>query len=131
MLCFPKNLASKDMLDPDYRYYINPEKLDYKMLSRTDKIALLDDESGDLHYAWREKQREVIYKQGVHTSGLYKTGFKNKLCSFIEGNTRKHLPLYEWNPKKLDPYYIELRGANGTQRNTCKIAHACVQVISH
>ena len=80
----------------------------------------LDDES-DLHYAWREKQREVIDKaRSVYEWAIQNGIFKEQAPQFIEGNTRKHDFLYEWNPKKLDPITLNYAEQTEHKRNTCK-----------
>ena len=49
-------------------------------------------------------------------------------CVLPEGNTKTRL--YMNGTLRSWVHYIELRGANGTQKEHMDIAHACAKVIS-
>ena len=89
----------------------------------------LDDES-DLHYAWREKQREVIHKARSAYEWAIQNGIAKEQARVVlpEGNTKTRL--YMNGTIRSWIHYIELRGANGTQKEHMQIAHACAEVIN-
>ena len=89
----------------------------------------LDDES-DLHYAWREKQREVIDKARSVYEWAIQNGIAKEQARVVlpEGNTKTRL--YMNGTIRSWIHYIELRGANGTQKEHMQIAHACAEVIN-
>ena len=89
----------------------------------------LDDES-DLHYAWREKQREVIDKARSAYEWAIQNGIAKEQARVVlpEGNTKTRL--YMNGTIRSWIHYIELRGANGTQKEHMQIAHACAEVIN-
>ena len=53
---------------------------------------------------------------------------QEQVCSSIEGNTKTRL--YMNGTLRSWVHYIELRGANGTQKEHMDIAHACAKVIA-
>ena len=90
----------------------------------------LDDES-DLHYAWKEKQREVIDKARSAYEWAIHNGIAKEQARVVlpEGCTKTRL--YMNGTIRSWVHYIELRGANGTQKEHMEIAHACAKVISN
>ena len=89
----------------------------------------LDDES-DLHYAWREKQREVIDKARSVYEWAIQNGIAKEQARVVlpEGNTKTRL--YMNGTIRSWIHYIDLRGANGTQKEHMEIAHLCAEVIA-
>ena len=96
--------------------------------NRQNSIELSDE--SELHYAWKEKQQEVIdtarnaYDWAI-TNGIAKEQARVVLP---EGCTKTRL--YMNGTIRSWVHYIELRGANGTQKEHMEIAHACAKVIS-
>ena len=89
----------------------------------------LDTES-ELHYAWAEKQQQVIdasidaYRWAI-ANGIAKEQARAVLP---EGNTVSRL--YVNGTLRSWVHYIELRSANGTQKEHAELAIECAKVIS-
>ena len=90
----------------------------------------LSDES-ELHHAWSEKQREVIDKARSVYEWAIHNGIAKEQARVVlpEGCTKTRL--YMNGTIRSWVHYIELRGANGTQKEHMEIAHACAKVISN
>ena len=84
----------------------------------------------DRHYAWRDKQREVIDKARAVYEWAIQNGIAKEQARVVlpEGNTKTKL--YMNGTLRSWVHYIQLRGANGTQKEHMEIAHACADVIS-
>ena len=89
----------------------------------------LDNES-DLNYEWQMKQREVIDKARATYEWAIQNGIAKEQARVVlpEGNTKTRL--YMNGTLRSWIHYIELRGANGTQKEHMSIAHACAEVIN-
>jgi thymidylate synthase (FAD) len=89
----------------------------------------IDDES-DLHYAWAEKQKEVIEKSKEVYEWAIANGIAKEQARVVlpEGCTKTRL--YMNGSLRSWIHYIELRGANGTQKEHMEIARACGDVIA-
>ena len=89
----------------------------------------IDDES-DLHYAWAEKQQEVIEKSKEVYEWAIANGIAKEQARVVlpEGCTKTRL--YMNGSLRSWIHYIELRGANGTQKEHMEIAKACGDVIA-
>ena len=89
----------------------------------------IDDES-DLHYAWAEKQQEVIEKSKEVYEWAITNGIAKEQARVVlpEGCTKTRL--YMNGSLRSWIHYIELRGANGTQKEHMEIAKACGDVIA-
>ena len=89
----------------------------------------LDDES-DLHYEWQSKQESVIEKAKEVYEWAIDNGIAKEQARVVlpEGNTKTRL--YMNGTLRSWVHYIELRGANGTQKEHMEIAHACAKVIA-
>ena len=89
----------------------------------------IDDES-DLHYAWAEKQKEVIEKSKEVYEWAIANGIAKEQARVVlpEGCTKTRL--YMNGSLRSWIHYIELRGANGTQKEHMEIAKACGDVIA-
>tara|TARA_B100000902_G_scaffold386360_1_gene428930 strand:+ start:1558 stop:2217 length:660 start_codon:yes stop_codon:yes gene_type:complete len=89
----------------------------------------LDNES-DLHYEWQLKQQSVIDKAKETYEWAIENGIAKEQARVVlpEGNTKTRL--YMNGTLRSWVHYIELRGANGTQKEHMEIAHACAKVIA-
>jgi len=88
------------------------------------------DSEEDIHYAWAAKQQEVIDKAKEVYDWAIAAGIAKEQARVVlpEGNTKTRL--YMNGTLRSWVHYIELRGANGTQKEHMEIAHACAKVIS-
>ena len=83
-----------------------------------------------LHAQWENQQRDVIDA----AKKAYEWAIENNIAKeqaravLPEGNTKTRL--YMNGTLRSWIHYIELRGANGTQKEHMDIAHACARVIS-
>jgi len=89
----------------------------------------ISDES-DLHYEWKIKQQSVIDKAKETYEWAIENGIAKEQARVVlpEGCTKTRL--YMNGSIRSWVHYIELRGANGTQKEHMEIAHACAKVIS-
>lgn len=96
--------------------------------NRQNSIEIDSDE--DIHYAWAAKQQEVIDKAREVYDWAIAAGIAKEQARVVlpEGNTKTRL--YMNGTLRSWVHYIELRGANGTQKEHMEIAHACAKVIS-
>ena len=76
------------------------------------------------------KQREVIDKARSVYEWAIQNGIAKEQARVVlpEGNTKTRL--YMNGTLRSWIHYIELRGANGTQKEHMSIAHACAEVIN-
>ena len=88
------------------------------------------DSEADIHDAWASKQQEVIDKAREVYDWAIKSGIAKEQARVVlpEGNTKTRL--YMNGTLRSWVHYIELRGANGTQKEHMDIAHACAKVIA-
>ena len=88
------------------------------------------DTESDLHYAWEEKQKEVIEKSKEVYEWAIANGIAKEQARVVlpEGCTKTRL--YMNGSLRSWIHYIELRGANGTQKEHMDIAKACGEVIA-
>ena len=96
--------------------------------NRQNSVEIDSDE--DIHYAWADKQQEVIDKAREVYDWAIAAGIAKEQARVVlpEGNTKTRL--YMNGTLRSWVHYIELRGANGTQKEHMDIAHACAKVIS-
>ena len=89
----------------------------------------LDSES-ELHYDWKSKQEEVAKIAKANYDWAIKQGIAKEQARKVlpEGITKT--TLYMNGTLRSWVHYIELRGANGTQKEHMEIAHACAKVIA-
>ena len=96
--------------------------------NRQNSIEISDE--SELHYEWKRKQEEVIES----AKGAYDWAIQNGIAKeqarvvLPEGCTKTRL--YMNGSIRSWVHYIELRGANGTQKEHMEIAHACAKVIA-
>ena len=88
------------------------------------------DSEEDIHFAWASKQQEVIDKAKEVYEWAINSGIAKEQARVVlpEGNTKTRL--YMNGTLRSWVHYIELRGANGTQKEHMEIAHACAKVIA-
>ena len=96
--------------------------------NRQNSIEIDSDE--DIHFAWESKQKEVIEKAKEVYEWAIASGIAKEQARVVlpEGNTKTRL--YMNGTLRSWIHYIELRGANGTQKEHMQIAHACADVIA-
>ena len=83
-----------------------------------------------LHAQWENQQRDVIDAAKKAYEWAIDNGIAKEQARAVlpEGNTKTRL--YMNGTLRSWIHYIELRGANGTQKEHMDIAHACARVIS-
>jgi len=95
--------------------------------NRQNSVAV---ENVELHHQWIDAQEEVAKLAKEKYDWAIKNGIAKELARKVlpEGNTKT--TLYMNGTLRSWVHYIELRGANGTQKEHMEIAHACAKVIS-
>lgn len=88
------------------------------------------DTESDLHYEWQMKQQSVIDKAKEVYEWAIDNGIAKEQARVVlpEGCTKTRL--YMNGSLRSWIHYIELRGANGTQKEHMEIAKACGKVIA-
>ena len=88
------------------------------------------DSEEDIHHAWASVQQGVIDKAKEAYDWAIKAGIAKEQARVVlpEGCTKTRL--YMNGTLRSWVHYIELRGANGTQKEHMDIAHACAKVIA-
>jgi len=88
------------------------------------------DSEEDIHYAWAAKQQEVIDTAKEAYDWAINNGIAKEQARAVlpEGNTKTRL--YMNGTIRSWVHYIELRSANGTQKEHMEIAIACAKVIA-
>ena len=88
------------------------------------------DSEEDIHHAWASVQQGVIDKAKEAYDWAIRAGIAKEQARVVlpEGNTKTRL--YMNGTLRSWVHYIELRGANGTQKEHMDIAHACARVIA-
>ena len=89
------------------------------------------DSEEDIHHAWASVQQDVIDKAKEAYDWAIKAGIAKEQARVVlpEGLTKTRL--YMNGTLRSWVHYIELRGANGTQKEHMEIAKACASVISN
>ena len=88
------------------------------------------DSEEDIHYEWASVQQGVIDKAKEAYDWAIRAGIAKEQARVVlpEGYTKTRL--YMNGTLRSWVHYIELRGANGTQKEHMDIAHACAKVIA-
>lgn len=88
------------------------------------------DSEEDIHYAWASKQQEVIDKAREVYDWAINAGIAKEQARAVlpEGNTKTRL--YMNGTLRSWMHYIELRSANGTQKEHMDIAVECAKAIA-
>ena len=117
--------------------YANPKEMGEMFVLREcrlqDKVnrqnSVEIDSDADIHYAWESRQQEVIDKAREVYDWAINNGIAKEQARVVlpEGNTKTRL--YMNGTIRSWIHYIELRGANGTQKEHMEIAQICATVI--
>ena len=88
------------------------------------------DSESDLHYEWQMKQQQVIDTAKETYEWAIANGIAKEQARVVlpEGNTKTRL--YMNGTLRSWVHYIDLRSANGTQKEHIDIAKACAKVVS-
>ena len=118
--------------------YANPAEMGEQFVTREARLqdpknrqnSIGIDSESDLHYEWNMKQQKVIDVAKETYDWAIKAGIAKEQARVVlpEGNTKTRL--YMNGTLRSWVHYIELRGANGTQKEHMDIAHACAKVIA-
>ena len=117
--------------------YANPEDMGDQFVIREARLQdtknrqnSIETEDLQLHSQWELKQQEVIDKSKEVYNWAIENGIAKEQARVVlpEGNTKTRL--YMNGSIRSWVHYIELRSANGTQKEHMEIAHACADVIS-
>ena len=118
--------------------YANPAEMGDQFITREARLqdkknrqnSVEIDSEEDIHFAWASKQQEVIDKAKEVYDWAIEAGIAKEQARVVlpEGNTKTRL--YMNGTLRSWVHYIELRSANGTQKEHMDIAHACAKVIS-
>ena len=118
--------------------YANPEEMGEMFVHREARLqdkknrqnSIGIDSESDLHYEWQMKQQKVIDVAKETYEWAIQAGIAKEQARVVlpEGNTKTRL--YMNGTLRSWVHYIELRGANGTQKEHMDIAHACAKVIA-
>ncbi len=89
-----------------------------------------DPEMANIITRWEELQQDVIYTAGRAYDWAIQAGIAKEVARKVlpEGLTKTRL--YMNGTLRSWVHYIDLRGANGTQKEHMEIAHACAKVIA-
>ena len=90
----------------------------------------IETDDTSLQDKWEEMQQDVMYAAGKAYKWAIDNGIAKEQARAVlpEGCTKTRL--YMNGSLRSWIHYIELRGANGTQKEHMDIAHACADVIS-
>jgi len=90
----------------------------------------IETDDNALQDKWEEMQQDVMYAAGKAYKWAIDNGIAKEQARAVlpEGCTKTRL--YMNGSLRSWIHYIELRGANGTQKEHMDIAHACADVIS-
>lgn len=118
--------------------YANPAEFGDQFVTREARLqdtknrqnSIEIDTESDLHYEWQMQQQKVIDKAKEVYDWAIANGIAKEQARVVlpEGNTKTRL--YMNGTLRSWVHYIELRGANGTQKEHMDIAHAVADVIS-
>jgi thymidylate synthase (FAD) len=120
--------------------YANPEEMGEQFTyretrlqdtkNRQNSIEINALEHGDIDIKWHDYQREVIAKAKEAYEWAIDNGIAKEQARAVlpEGLTKTRL--YMNGTLRSWIHYIDLRGANGTQKEHMEIAHACAKVIA-
>ena len=118
--------------------YANPAEMGEMFITREARLqdntnrqnSVEVDSESDIHYAWASKQQEVIDKAREVYDWAIESGIAKEQARVVlpEGNTKTRL--YMNGTLRSWVHYIELRSANGTQKEHMDIAIACAKAIS-
>jgi len=117
--------------------YANPEEMgdmfelsEARLQDLKNRQNSVETEDKELQEAWREYQEGVIQIASEAYNWALDNGIAKEQARKVlpEGLTKTRL--YMNGTLRSWVHYIELRGANGTQKEHMEIAHACAKVIA-
>lgn len=118
--------------------YANPEEMGDQFVIREARLqdeknrqnSVEIDEGLELHLEWSIKQQEVIDKAKETYDWAIENGIAKEQARVVlpEGNTKTRL--YMNGSIRSWVHYIELRSANGTQKEHMEVAYACAKIIA-
>jgi len=117
--------------------YANPSEMGDMFIIREARLQdqknrqnSIETEDITLQDRWEEMQQNVMYAAGTAYKWAIENGIAKEQARAVlpEGLTKTRL--YMNGTLRSWMHYIELRGANGTQKEHMEIAHACATVIS-
>ena len=115
----------------DLNFVIREARLqDTRNRQNSVELDLSDAEHRELGRLWEEKQQSVIRASREAYTWAVNNGIAKEQarCVLPEGNTESRL--YMNGTLRSWIHYIELRAANGTQKEHMEIARACADVIA-
>jgi len=124
---------SQRYADPtrDLEFELRPARLqDTTDRQNSIELDLTNPEHRELADLWREKQQDVIRAAREAYTWAVRNGIAKEQARSVlpEGNTQSRL--YMNGTLRSWVHWIELRSANGTQREHQDIARACAEVIA-
>ena len=122
--------------------YAKPEEMGEQFVTREARLQdeknrqnsiepdMSQDGMAEMIVKWEEMQHDVIYTAGRAYDWAIANGIAKEQARVVlpEGLTKTRL--YMNGTLRSWIHYIELRGANGTQKEHMDIAHACAKVIA-
>ena len=117
--------------------YANPEEMGDQFVTRECRLQDIKNRQNSVYtdnveliHSWEDKQQEVIDKAKEVYDWAIENGIAKEQARVVlpEGCTKTRL--YMNGTIRSWVHYIELRGANGTQKEHMEIAHACAKVIA-
>ena len=118
--------------------YANPAEFGDQFVTREARLqdtknrqnSVEIDSEEDIHYAWASRQQEVIDKAKEVYDWAIAAGIAKEQARVVlpEGNTKTRL--YMNGTLRSWVHYIELRGANGTQKEHMEVAQKCALEIA-
>jgi thymidylate synthase (FAD) len=118
--------------------YANPAEMGEMFITREARLqdktnrqnSVEVDSESDIHYEWANKQQEVIDKAREVYDWAIGAGIAKEQARVVlpEGLTKTRL--YMNGTLRSWVHYIDLRGANGTQKEHMDIAHECAKIIA-
>ena len=117
--------------------YANPQEMGDMFVVREARLQdeknrqnSIETDDNVLSDKWEEMQQDVMYAAGKAYKWAIDNGIAKEQARAVlpEGLTKTRL--YMNGSLRSWIHYIELRGANGTQKEHMEIAHACAEVIT-
>ena len=118
--------------------YANPAEFGDQFVTREARLqdkknrqnSIEIDNESDLQYEWELQQQKVIDVSKEVYEWAIGNGIAKEQARVVlpEGNTKTRL--YMNGTIRSWVHYIDLRGANGTQKEHMEIAHACAKVVA-
>ena len=118
--------------------YANPAEFGDQFVTRESRLqdtknrqnSIEIDNESDLQYEWELQQQKVIDVSKEVYEWAIGNGIAKEQARVVlpEGNTKTRL--YMNGTIRSWVHYIDLRGANGTQKEHMEIAHACAKVVA-